>query len=452
MPSLPNPYGPATQIGAGLSSITDAIFNMGRAGMMGRYGRQRSAAQDAEDLARAELHKENVAKVRAETLGLTQANQATSPENLNQFAAGISGLDLNTFQRANELNTGGMPAGPIPEYGLVRPGHQDDAALGRAAAIKLQADPKTNLSEITKALYQHKQMQNYTKAMNGQLPVDQFGNVTAAAEGKQRYEMRDGIQFNNQIKGDTFETPLGTANIAASTALGTQRRAAAGESGARTGKINLETKNLQEGKHGPAVVIANPDGTPGHRFLGQVQPTDAAVAPPKNFAPKADPNNPNNARSKRKSINKAEYDSMNNQLADIAGTAFDKIDGPTRAQVLDYASELLVDPSSDWFRNPMGAVSAAVKVMAPAGFHDDTGFFSSANYTARGGVRAAPTRNQAAPNLPTPQAPAGSTAPAKTQGGGLPPEAITQLKEGHTTTFGNGQTWMLQGGVPVQVQ
>jgi hypothetical protein len=445
MPSLPNPYGPATQIGAGLSNITDAIFNMGRAGMMGRYGRQRSAAQDAEDLARAELHKENVAKVRAETLALTQANQATSPENLNQFAAGISGLDLNTFQRANELNTGGMPAGPIPEYGLVRPGHQDDAALGRAAAIKLQADPKTNLSEISKALYEQRRMQNYNKAMDGQLPVDTFGNVTAASEGKQRYEMRDGIQFNNQIKGETFETPLGTANIAASTALGTQRRAAAGESGARTAKTKQETKDRQEGKFGPAVTI-DVNGAPSPRFLGQVTPTDKSAAAPKLFAPKKsdDPHNP----AKRKAITKAEYDSMNNQYADLVGAAFDKTDQNTRAQILDYASELLADPDSDWHRNPMGAVSAAVKIMAPNGFEDSAGMFSSANYTAKGGVQAPPTRNRRAPNLPTPQA----AAPAQTQGGGLPPEAISQLKEGHTTTFGNGQTWILQGGVPVQVQ
>ncbi|HXI85269.1 MAG TPA: hypothetical protein VNL17_14405 [Verrucomicrobiae bacterium] len=34
----------------------------------------------------------------------------------------------------------------------------------------------------------------------------------------------------------------------------------------------------------------------------------------------------------------------------------------------------------------------------------------------------------------------------------LPPEAKAKLKEGVHTTFANGQTWMLQGGQPVQVQ
>lgn len=436
------------QVGAGMQSLSDAIFNMGRAGMMGRYGRQRSAAQDAEDYAQAQLHQANMNKLRAETEGITQATQATSAPALDEFGAAVSGLDLNTFRRARELASGGMPAGPIPEYGLVRPADIDASNAGRLAAIKLQADPKTNLSEITKALYEHQRLQNYNQAMSGQLSTDTLGNVSAAAEGKPRYEMRDGIQFNNQIQGDTFTTPLGEAKIGSEKALISQRKALAGESGARTGKVKQETTNLQEGKFGPAVVITNPDGTPGHRFLGQVQPTDKAIAPPKSFAPKADPNKPNDPRSKRKSITKAEYDSMNNQFADLAGTSFDKTDPTTRASILDYASELLVDPSSEWFRNPMGAVSAAVKVMAPQGFQDETGFFSSANYTAKGGVRPPPTRNRAAPNLPTPQA-APAAAPAQ---GGLPPEAVAKLREGHTTTFGNGQTWMLQNGMPVQVQ
>ncbi len=47
------------------------------------------------------------------------------------------------------------------------------------------------------------------------------------------------------------------------------------------------------------------------------------------------------------------------------------------------------------------------------------------------------------------QAGAGAT----TQSGAiLPPQARAQLKEGKHTTFGNGQTWTLQNGQPVQVQ
>jgi len=43
---------------------------------------------------------------------------------------------------------------------------------------------------------------------------------------------------------------------------------------------------------------------------------------------------------------------------------------------------------------------------------------------------------------------AGATTPAPV---GLPHAAILQLKEGYKTTFGNGQTWTLKNGQPVQV-
>ena len=64
---------------------------------------------------------------------------------------------------------------------------------------------------------------------------------------------------------------------------------------------------------------------------------------------------------------------------------------------------------------------------------------------------------------PTPVSPPGANdAPAldlgSNRGGGPqpnagpPPQALAQLQEGRHTTFGNGQTWTLQGGRPTQVQ
>jgi hypothetical protein len=49
------------------------------------------------------------------------------------------------------------------------------------------------------------------------------------------------------------------------------------------------------------------------------------------------------------------------------------------------------------------------------------------------------------PNSITKEGPSGLVAPT------LPPAALSQLKEGQHTTFGNGQTWTLEGGKPVQV-
>jgi hypothetical protein len=54
------------------------------------------------------------------------------------------------------------------------------------------------------------------------------------------------------------------------------------------------------------------------------------------------------------------------------------------------------------------------------------------------------------------QAPATSPTTSASPAGGaatlLPPQALSQLKEGFHTTFGNGQVWTLQNGKPVKVQ
>lgn len=50
-------------------------------------------------------------------------------------------------------------------------------------------------------------------------------------------------------------------------------------------------------------------------------------------------------------------------------------------------------------------------------------------------------------NSSTPAAPA--TVPAN---GGLPPAAVSRLREGAQTAFGNGQVWTLKGGVPTRVK
>lgn len=51
-----------------------------------------------------------------------------------------------------------------------------------------------------------------------------------------------------------------------------------------------------------------------------------------------------------------------------------------------------------------------------------------------------------------PPGPGATAAPAPQQGGGLPPQAASALKEGVQTKFGNGQVWTKQNGVPVRVQ
>ena len=153
--------------------------------------------------------------------------------------------------------------------------------------------------------------------------------------------------------------------------------------------------------------------------------TRAAVG---GFAPKA--SGAGTAGVKRVPLTKNETAVMENQLADLAGTEF-KIDPQVRAAMISRASEVAVDPSSGYHRNPAGAMQAAVGEMAPGGFEDSAGILSSTKFVPKGGP---------------------SPAPKQIKSGGLPPQAQAALKEGIVTKFGNGQTWTLQGGVPVQVQ
>lgn len=49
-------------------------------------------------------------------------------------------------------------------------------------------------------------------------------------------------------------------------------------------------------------------------------------------------------------------------------------------------------------------------------------------------------------------APGATSKPGQPAAGMLPPQAVAQLKDGHDTTFGNGQVWTLRGGQPVRVK
>lgn len=374
MPSLPNPYGPVTQVGSGMRSISNAIVSMGRMQGMGRWRQQRTAAQDAEDAA-------NAAKLQAETVGQLQLNAATSPGALEQFGANVSGLPRDVFRRATALNQGGMPEGPIPEYGEIRPEHQQAAIPGNIASTFLAANPKLNPEQLFDAMKTRQQALDYERVMAGKAPVGTFGEAVAASKGLPLYDVADGTQYNKFTSGDFIPTPVGESKIL-------QNKAAANSSNAAAGKYGAEKSKIDKGHYGPSVTIEGEGGVPTPRFLGQVSDTDVKVVPPpKSFAP------PRAAVEKpllRKAPSKAEMTMMENQLADTAGTVFEKLDKPSRAVILSRSTELLVDPKSPWHRNPAGAVEAAVKEMAPGGFEDAAGVFETARYVPKSGGRPLP--------------------------------------------------------------
>jgi hypothetical protein len=389
-------------------------------GRYGGYGRQRTQQQNDEDEANARY-------LAAKAAGEEQQNQAVSPAAGNELGQLVSGLPRDVFRRATDLQNGGMPEGPIPEYGDITPAHTEAATQGNLARLKFLADPKTSLDEIYKAMTTRAQGQDYGRVIAGTLPADKFGDAVSASKGNSRYGVSDGTQYSNQVAGKFETTPVGTAKIR-------RENAAAGASSASAGKSKAETSKIQKGHYGPAVTV-DVDGKPTSRFLGEVTGTGAVtVAPPKMFAPKGGAGGA--GAEKVKPLSKSETVSMENHVADkIGGGDLKRVDPVTRATVLSRAYEMAVDPASPHHRNPLGAVDAAIGEIAPNGFEDSAGPFSSAKFIPRGGGSgtAAPTGNR----------------PPKT---GLPQEARAKLKEDAITKFGNGQTWTLQNGEAVQVQ
>jgi hypothetical protein len=427
MPSnLPNPYGPATDIGSGIQSITNAMFSLGHARNYGRYGRMRTEQQNAEDAANAQLHQANMGLANAKTAGQLQENAATGPDAGEDFGANVAGLPRNVFRRAAALQRGEMPEGPIPEYGDITPEHQAASIPGSIAAAIFQAHPKGNPEQLMGALQARDQTRDYNRVIAGTLSGDDFGSAVGGFKGNDRYGVADGTQYGKYEKGSFTTTPVGESTIK-------KNKAQAGESYSRTEKTNAETKNLGKGFFGPAVTV-DVGGVPTPKFLGQVSDTAGTrqVPVPKVFAPKGGAGG--SGGGSLKLLSNLEVKSMQSQLEALAGTNLDSIDGPTRAGLMNRAADIALDPNSEHHRNPFGAMEQAVKEAAPEGFKDDSGYFSSAKFVPRGGARTT--------------AATGTTAPKA----GLPQEARAQLKENHVTHFGNGQSWTLQNGQAVQVQ
>jgi hypothetical protein len=428
MPSLPNPYGPVSQFGEGVRSLSNAAISMGRAGGMGRYNRARTEQQNAEDAAQAEKALADQRYSDAKTTEQIQKNLAASPEGAAEFGRTVSGLPMGVFKRALDMQQqGGLPEGPIPEYGDISPATIESASQGNLARLKYQADPGTSLDEIFKAMDTRGKTQDYNRVIAGTLPAGRYGEAVAGSKGNELYGLGDGTQFNKFRKGDFVTTPVGKSTIS-------KNNAAAGASGAQTKKTQAETVNLGKGFFGPSVTV-DVNGVPTPKFQGQVaeMPGVRQVPVPKEFAPKGGKDG--KGGGSRKLINGTEVKAMQSQLSDLAGTSWENIDPGTRASFTDRASEFLLDPDSEHYRNPAGAMTAAVQEQTLEPFEDTSGYFSSANYRPKGGGRTTTART-------------GTTAP-KT---GLPQEAMASLKEGETTTFRNGQTWSLQNGQPVQVR
>lgn len=391
MPSYPNPYAYTNaNIGAGLKSIADGIFNAGMMNARARIDDHTMARMQANQQSLDAFRDAQIDKLRSETDLNVQKHGMRTPEALGQVASDASGLPAQIYQGIKALRPQDFDAdlGPSP---AMRYSDDQMSAARRGDQMARFFAANDNPNPLTFAQAQREAWGNdqLPRMMAGDVTPEAIWDAMTAISGKPRYGMSDGIQYSTGALGKTHTTPLGAAKINERRAAATKEFSQAREAGARAG--------LHEARAGAV-------GTP-----------KAGV------------------QARRAGLSKAEVTAMENQLADLAGTEFAKIDSSARASLLGRAYELAVDPASDYHRKPMGAMQAAVSEMAPAGFEDSAGMFSSARFTPRKAPGAAPAR-------------------PSTVGGGLPPEARTRLKEGVVTRFANGQAWTLQSGQPVQVQ
>jgi hypothetical protein len=394
MPSYPNPYQPKEAIGAGLQNIAEGIFNAGKINLAGSYMRRQTDEQAAERLAHAQERDARMKLLNSQATEQELRNSGLTPDALSQHAADSVNMPAQLYNRIMS-----MPPEHFDQDLGPAPGLQfSDEDLGRAhrgrnmASYFLQnQNPNPKQFADAASVYQTNDLKD--QVLKGLISADAFGDVQAATEGKPRYGLESGIQYSNQVAGNTSMTPLGTAKVVETNA-------------------NIRGKNAQAGADSARARLANVQADAG------------------GFAPRS-----SGSGGKRVSLTKNDTALMENTLADLAGADFKKVDPESRARIISHASSLFVDPESDFHRDAAGAMEQAVAELAPNGFEDSAGMFSSAKFVPKGG--GAPQRQPA---------------PRQAGSGGLPPQARAALREGIITRFGNGQAWALQNGVPVRMQ
>ena len=452
-----SPFAYQTPIGASLNNIAQALF----AGP--------GPIEQDKMMAESELRRAQTQKAAAEVADLEDFRRRRGDPYQNETIALGTGVPLPNVEGYRSYIRGGVPMPPA------LPGGVDHGVLqDRFAALRTGTMDKTSTAlDIAKAGGALTDQRREAGAQSGMIPrldVENFARARMATEGKPLYG-GDRFVTRDLSGGGTATTALGAAEIPNINAQAAQRRATAGNQAAladihrttaRTGitpgpPVMVDVPNSVEG--GGGLTSVSPQRTGGFPL---VAPTRAAPAgggklvktvvngeeiwiPASEAAGKRAGGG--RAAAQTKALSKQELGAIDAAIADSAGTDLRNIDGPTLTRLKARAAELALDPASDWHRNPSGAAEAA---FAEMGGLEDTRSgipFVSSRFVPKAGPTAP------APAIPAVAPPAAPRpAPQAQAGGGLPPAAAARLKEGVTTTFANGQTWMLQGGKAVQVQ
>lgn len=418
-----SPHQPRSDIGEGLERVTRALFARRAAGRDPETEEARQGYFDAgsrDRLAQEAKHRAEAAKIEAEQRKI-EAEQRGRAGYLDTALAHLFGTQnaptVQNWMRTRNfgereispaitltgddegnaiespLEIAPRVAGPAERPAWFTP-ELESETMREAALARLILAGGGNADQLAKA-GGHLQDQGFERDLvAGRMPARTFYQL----QGRPVQGVDDGYRVD--LTGtDTNPTPLGTANarIDRDRAAATASRSQAGLSDARAEDVIIRSI-FPEDYQRPAPRPATP---PADRFIRPSQQDRAAIT--------------------------AEL----NALKGAGNEALAFGDPMASNAVMARALQHFSTPGTPAYGNPALAASQAMADVFPAGVEVERNLFGS---------------NKIRPK-------AGSRATVTTTGGnsGLPPEARSRLREGVVTTFGNGTSWTLQGGVPVQV-
>lgn len=419
-----NPYTPLTPIGAGIQNITTALFS------------GNSPADDRKarlDAAHVELYGAQTAKARAEVEKMAEEQRLArelmkqrSPEAQAEMAAIRHGVPLpHVNAYLNGYLKGETPMPPALPGG-VEIGDLNNTLY--TLRTGMAGDKTISANDIALGTLHNNQDRMRSDVAAGRRSAGDVTDAFFSVSGKPRYDNMGGTGTFDQTTGATTFNPLGNAKVGTEVATANEKKAHAGYWGAAAGNQSAQAGEHSErrGKladeraagvnYGPPVIVQSPGNEAGRmvsplfaareQLAPQAKPSSAAgktdlsytgndengnpqfsvvprtpgatiTKPPKQFAPQ-----------KPMALTKAQIDDLNNELAGKAGAKkFENMDPQDAAAILSRAKIIAADPTSDWFRNPSGALEAAIAELAPGGFEDKAGWIATQRMGAKGGLR-----------------------------------------------------------------
>lgn len=451
MPRYANPYGVQTPYGRGLNNLSAALF-------ASRRGDDRTAAIDAQAGmydAHSALYNEQARKASVERELAQRLLSFSTPEAMDETVATSFAVPAARVRAVRSIPSGPSPTGMPPAVDPMA------RQIGeRLFALRTGLSDKTvSPEQIAKADQVFAAGRDREGVMSGDLDPLRVGQAHFATSGKAPFDdLGGGAGTFSPITGDQELNDLGQAKVGTEQAHAGAYRAQGSANDALARQRDLETRTgirigapvlVNDPEVGP--MYTSPQSAPGR--VPAARPVDHATRlkpvvgedgttiwmPDEEAAYQpvgAPPRSPTTRAPRR--VSGTDRNLLDRALDSLLGDAgFGAVDSETRNAILMRAEQ-------EWQKGAAGhvnAVKAALDSVAPQGLETPWQWRSFVPGTT----------SQARPVGGAPRAPAAPAA-AAAPGGGLPPQARARLREGTVTTFGNGQSWTLQNGTPVQVQ